>query len=188
MWAKLTLPTRKYSHSPWFLTLPPSLWAHLHLQRFLAIFKVIEVKLLSPLGIGLNAKVLGAVKTQIQHMQWCGNTHSHTLWCNIRFMHYQTEQLLHDRWIKSSSSPTWKRQGEEKERCVMCMCLYLCVLVCVHLSSHSGIVNTDSFQLESALFNKQTSREESREVYKEMTQQHKTSAPQNHQGEANKYR
>lgn len=62
------------------------------------------------------------------------------------------------------------------------MCIYLCVLVCVHLSSHCGIVNTDSFQLESALFNKQTSREESREVYKEMTRQHETSAPWNHQG------
>ena len=56
------------------------------------------------------------------------------------------------------------------------MCLNLCVLVCVRFSSHSGIVNTDSFQLESALFNKQTSREESGEVYKEMTQQHETSA------------
>lgn len=101
-------------------------------------------------------------------------THTHTHFDAMSgLMHYQTEQLLHDRWIKSSFSPTRTRQ----ERSVVCMCLYLCVLVRVHLSSHSGIVNTDSFQLESALSNKQTSREESREVYKEITRQHKTRAP-----------
>ena len=188
MWAKfLTQPTRKYSHPPWFLTLPPSLGAHLHLQRLLVIFKLIEVKLLSPLGIGLNAKVLRAAKTQIQHIQYRANTrarpyahtHTHTLWRMSGLMHYQAEQLLHDRWIKSSFSSTRTRQERRKERCAVCVCvsLYLCVLVCVHLSSHSGIVNTDSFQLESALSNKQTSREESGEVYKEITRQHKTSAP-----------
>lgn len=68
---------------------------------------------------------------------------------------------------------------EQKERCAR---ICLCVLVRAHLSCHSGIVNTDSFQLESALFNKQTSREESGGVYKEMTRQHETSAPWNHRG------
>lgn len=50
---------KKNLHSPWFVTLSSFLWEHLDLQRLLVIFKLIEVKLLSPLGICLNAKVLG---------------------------------------------------------------------------------------------------------------------------------
>lgn len=70
----------------------------------------------------------------------------------------------------------------------MWMSLYLCALVRAHHGSHSGIVNTDSFQLESALSNKQTSGEESGEVYREITQQHKTSAQRIIRGEAGKHR
>lgn len=55
---KLTRPSGSHSHSPGLLALPPPLGEHLHLQGLLVIFKLIEVKLLSPLGIGLNAQVL----------------------------------------------------------------------------------------------------------------------------------
>lgn len=76
-WAQLTLPTRRYSHSPRFLALPPPLREHLHLQRFLVIFKLIEVKLLSPLGIGLNAKVLEGSK-DTNSLDAYSNVETHT--------------------------------------------------------------------------------------------------------------
>lgn len=59
----------------------------------------------------------------------------------------------------------------------MLRCVSICARLYVHTSlATPGIVNTDSFQLESALSNKQTSGEESGEVYREVAQQHETSA------------
>lgn len=61
-------------------------------------------------------------------------------------------------------------------------CLYLCALVRARLGSHSGIVNADSFQLESALSNKQTSGEESGEGLQRKNITTRDKCRENHQG------